>query len=379
MWVRHLRLTDFRSYEDLTVTLEQGPVTLVGANGQGKTNVVEAIGYLATLGSHRVASDAPLVRQGAERAVVGAEIVKDDRAIVIELEINPGKANRARLNRAAATRARDILGLLQCVIFAPEDLALVKGDPSDRRKFLDDVLVQRSPRMQAVKADYDRILKQRNSLLKSAHGARRASRESVLATLHVWDEQLAAVGADLAAARVALVDSLAPLAAQHYSRIAGGDAAVSDNQMRIEYNCTALPALVHSADREEWSSGMATAIESRRDDELDRGVTLVGPHRDDLSIVLGDFPAKGFASHGESWSMALALRLACIDLMRADGDDPVLILDDVFAELDAARRRFLLESVQGVSQVIITAAVGEDVPEQLAGQRLTVTKGHVDA
>lgn len=386
MWVRHLRLTDFRSYEDVEIAFESGAVTLVGSNGQGKTNVVEAIAYASTLGSHRVASDLPLVRQGAERAVIGAEVVKDDRAILIELEVNPGKANRARINRAPATRARDVLGLLKCVVFAPEDLALIKGDPGDRRRFLDDMLVQRTPRMQGVKADYERILKQRNALLKSSYGARRASRDSVLATLGVWDEQLAEVGAELAAARVALVTSLRPYVEIHYARIAGGEASVSSNAMGVAYQAPwaaglddSAASLVESADRQEWMRAITAAIDLRRDDELDRGVTLVGPHRDDLVITLGSMPAKGFSSHGESWSMALSLRLGCLDLLRADGDEPVLILDDVFAELDSTRRRCLIEAVSGVGQVIITAAVEEDVPSQLLGQRLVVTKGRVDA
>lgn len=378
MWVRQLRLTDFRSYEDVAISFESGPVTLVGSNGQGKTNVVEAIGYLATLGSHRVSSDAPLVRLGAERAVVGAEVVKDDRSVVIELEINPGKANRARINRAAATRARDVLGILQCVVFAPEDLALVKGDPSERRRFLDDVIVQRTPRMQGVRADYDRVLKQRNALLKSAANARRSNSDAVLATLSVWDEQLVSAGAEIATARQQLVDELLPHVQRHYARIAGGDQAVSSSEMRLYYQASYAPEPTLGPDRNAWVAAMSAAIDSRRKDELDRGVTLVGPHRDDLELRLGEFPAKGFASHGESWSMALALRLASLDLMRADGDDPVLILDDVFAELDTARRKCLIESVSGVGQVIITAAVEQDVPTEITGQRLRVTRGHVD-
>lgn len=376
MWVKEVRLADFRSYEQVEVTLAPGVTTFVGANGQGKTNLVEAIGYASILASHRVATDAPLVRIGADRAVIGIDVVKDDRSTLLELELNPGRANRARLNRSPVTRPRELVGLVRTVLFAPEDLALVKGDPSDRRRFVDDLLVQRSPRMQGVKMDYDRVLRQRNALLKSA-ASRGGGGPDVLSTLEVWDEQLASVGAELIAARVALVDDLRPHLTSAYELIAGGVDAVSAADVQVAYQSGLGPDVVVSVDREVWKEQLLQGIERRRREELVRGITLVGPQRDDLAIRLGDTPAKGFASHGESWSIALALRFAALDALQSDGDDPVLILDDVFAELDASRRRRLTARVEGGTQVLITAAVGEDVPPELAGRRMRVTKGQV--
>lgn len=371
-----LRLSDFRSYELAEITLDPGVTTFVGQNGQGKTNLVEAIAYASTLGSHRVATDAPLVRSGAERAVIGVDVSRDDRTVLIELEINPGRANRARINRSAVPRARDVLGLLHTVVFAPEDLAMVKGDPSDRRRFVDDLLVQRSPRMLGVKGDYDRILKQRNALLKSSGVARRSGGSAMEKTLEVWDEQLAAVGGDLVAARVALIDDLRPFLSDAYALIAGGDAAVSAADVSVAYQ-SALGEVEALTDRDYWREQLLAGIERRRREELDRGITLVGPQRDDLVLGLGGMPAKGFASHGESWSIALGLRLASLEVLRADGDDPVLILDDVFAELDAPRRSRLTQRVAGCTQVLLTAAVGDDVPAELDGRRLLVTRGQV--
>jgi RecF protein len=376
VWVAGLRLSDFRSYELAEITLDPGVTTFVGQNGQGKTNLVEAIAYASTLGSHRVATDAPLVRSGAERAVIGVDVSRDDRTVLIELEINPGRANRARINRSAVPRARDVLGLLHTIVFAPEDLAMVKGDPSDRRRFIDDLLVQRSPRMLGVKGDYDRILKQRNALLKSSGVARRSGGSAMEKTLEVWDEQLATVGGDLVAARVALVDDLRPFLSDAYALIAGGEAAVSAADVSVAYQ-SALGDVEVLTDRDHWREQLLAGIERRRREELDRGITLVGPQRDDLVLGLGGMPAKGFASHGESWSIALGLRLASLEVLRADGDDPVLILDDVFAELDAPRRSRLTQRVAGCTQVLLTAAVGDDVPAELDGRRLLVTRGQV--
>ncbi len=373
MWVKEVRLADFRSYEQVEVALEPGVTTFVGANGQGKTNFVEAIGYASILASHRVATDAPLVRIGAERAVIGVDIVKDDRSTLLELELNPGRANRARLNKSPVPRPRDLVGLVRTVLFAPEDLALVKGDPSDRRRFIDELLVQRTPRMQAVKADYDRILKQRNALLKSAA----SGGHDVSATLGVWDEQLADVGAELIASRVLLVDELRPRFLAAYDLIAGGVDAVSASDVDVHYISSLGADTQVSVDRSAWRAAMLSGIERRRREELARGLTLVGPQRDDLQLTLAGSPAKGFASHGESWSIALSLRFAALDILQADGDDPVLILDDVFAELDAARRGRLTARVAGITQVLITAAVAEDVPSELAGRRLRVTTGAI--
>ncbi len=377
MWVKALRLTDFRSYEQVEVNLLPGVTTFVGQNGQGKTNLVEAIAYVSTLASHRVANDAPLVRVGAERAIVSLEAVKDERTLLVEMEINPGRANRARVNRSPARRARDVLGLVRTVLFAPEDLAMVKGDPSGRRVFIDELLVQRSPRMMGVKADYDRIIKQRNALLKSSSAARRGSPAEMVRTLEVWDDQLADIGSDLVAARVALLDALRPHLGEAYALIAGGASAVSCPDVTMTYQSSLGPQAEVFADRQYWRDQLLAGIQARRRDELDRGVTLVGPHRDDLLIGLGPTPAKGFASHGESWSIALAMRLAGLEVLRSDGDDPVLILDDVFAELDMSRRQRLTERVVGSAQVLITAAVAEDVPPELSGRRLRVVRGAV--
>jgi DNA replication and repair protein RecF len=370
----HLSLHDFRSWPALDLALDPGPTALVGRNGQGKTNVVEAVDYLSRLASHRVSSDAPLVRRGAERAVVRAAVVREDRRAVLEVEINPGRSNRARINSSPLPRPRELLGLLRCVVFAPDDLVLVKGDPGDRRRFLDDLLVQRSPRYAGTRTDYDRVVKQRTSLLKSASVAR-GSTEAALATLEVWDERLASLGASVMAARAALVDELNPLLGKAYEAVARGahrDDAVLEYQPSFD--------VAAGASETELAAALLAEVGRRRRDELDRGLTLVGPHRDELACRLGDLPVKGYSSHGESWSFALALRLASYELLRSPdlgADDPVLVLDDVFAELDAGRRSQLAELVAGAEQVLVTAAVPEDVPDQLRGARFTVADGEV--
>jgi len=378
VYVARLTLVDFRSYAAADVALEPGATAFIGRNGQGKTNLVEAIDYLARLASHRVASDAPLVRAGAERALVRATVVRDGREAMLEVEINPGRANRARVNRADLPRARELVGMVRTVIFAPDDLALVKGDPSGRRAFLDDLLVMRAPRLAAVRADYDRILKQRNSLLKTAGAARRGttSQESALSTLGVWDAHLARTGAELLAERLRLVAELRPYVGHAYATVARG---ASSDDSALDYQ----PSLEIGdlVDREALTTRLLEELEVRRHDELDRGVSLVGPHRDELLLTLGNgehrLPVRGYASHGESWSFALSLRLASYDLLRADGDDPILILDDVFAELDSERRAQLAELVAGAEQVLVTAAVADDVPEKLAGVRFVVGDGEV--
>ena len=379
MWVSALRLEDYRSYESVELALQPGVNAFIGQNGQGKTNLVEAIAYASVLGSHRVSSDAPLVRAGTERAIVGVTVARDDRSVLIELEINPGRANRARINRATATRARDVLGILTTVVFAPEDLALVKGDPSDRRRLLDELMIQRSPRMQGVKSDYERILKQRNALLKSAQQSRRGSQDHLESTLAVWNGQLAEAGAEIIRARLSLIADLTDPLQDAYTLIAGGPDAASSPDVRIRYDSTIAPEGPTLTADDDLVAAFTAAIERRSRDELDRGVTLVGPHRDELVIELGGLPAKGYASHGESWSIALGLRLAGYHLLTTEGREPVLILDDVFAELDAARRRRLTERVIGCEQVLITAAVAEDIPAELIGSRFTVTRGHVEA
>ncbi|MSO27777.1 MAG: DNA replication/repair protein RecF [Candidatus Nanopelagicales bacterium] len=373
MWVQSLSLTDLRSYEQVDCTLQRGITTFVGRNGQGKTNLVEAIGYIATLGSHRVATDAPLVRTGATQGIIRCEVVNDDRVIMIELAINPGSANKARVNRSPVPKVRDVLGLLRTVLFAPEDLALVKGDPSDRRKFIDDLLVQRTPRLAGTRSDYERTLKQRNALLKSSSIARRSAGTEMLRTLEVWDEQLAVSGSELIAARISLLDDLVNLGREKYTFISSDESTL----LGMKYLSSLGDDAPLLADRESWRLAILKFIKNKRKEELDRGLTLVGPHRDDILLSLGQMPAKGYASHGESWSIALALRLASFELLRADGVDPVLILDDVFAELDVSRRQRLAEQVATATQVLITAAVDMDIPDSLRGVRFAVNSGTV--
>ncbi|MGH3349769.1 MAG: DNA replication/repair protein RecF [Nocardioides sp.] len=378
MYVSHLSLHDFRSYASVEVPLEAGVTAFVGRNGQGKTNLVEAIDYLSRLQSHRVATDAPLVRAGADQAVVRAAVVRDGRTATLEVEINAGRANKARINKSPLPRTRDLVGLVRTVVFSPEDLTLVKGDPSDRRRFLDDLLMLRAPRLAGVRSDYDRVLRQRNSLLKTAGFARGSAREGALATLAVWDDHLARTGAEILAERLSLVDALRPYVGKAYETVARG---ASRDDAEIEYKPSFdLAGATSAADLQE---AILAEVGRRQKDELDRGISLVGPHRDDLVLFLGHgagaerLPVKGYASHGESWSFALALRLAAYDLLRADGDDPILILDDVFAELDSQRRVQLAELVAGAEQVLVTAAVPEDVPAALAGARYHVSAGEV--
>jgi DNA replication and repair protein RecF len=436
-----LALTDFRSYSGMELSLEPGVSTLLGPNGQGKTNLLEAAAYVATLGSHRVATDAPLVRAGAERAILRAAVTSDDRDSLVEIEINPGRANRARLNRAPVSRPRQVLGVLRTVLFAPEDLALVKGDPEQRRRFLDDLLVASAPRYAGVRADYERVLRQRTALLKSLRTyparAGRAARHSAQAyagtgggpaeaeqngsgqdgagqngsgqdgadqgiraglagpaasTLDVWDEHLATAGAQLLAARIQLTASLRPLVTRSYSAVSGGQSAVSGGQAaeaEISYRQSlrasgpggTSPRSSQNAepagDAAQLADGLREALAMVRGEELERGVCLVGPHRDDLELRIGGLPARGYASHGESWSMALALRLSAFEALRGGGNDPVLLLDDVFAELDTGRRERLAGLVVGAEQVLVTAAVPADVPAALHGARFDVGGGTV--
>lgn len=383
MYLRHLQVTDFRSWESADLELAPGPTVLVGQNGKGKTNLLEAIGYIATLGSHRVSTDAPLIRHGCQRALVRAAVVNGDRELTVELEIAAGRANRARINRGAPTRPRDMLGIVHTVLFAPEDLALVKGDPSERRRLLDDLLVQRAPKYAGVRADYDRALKQRNALLKTT-GKRRAGREDpyALSTLEVWDAQLAEAGAQLLAGRLDLVADLAPLVARAYAGVAGSE---QSELAHIGYRSSLGVALPpesgtpegERADVHAVGDVLLAALAESRSADLERGVSLVGPHRDELDLTLGGSPAKGYASHGESWSFALALRLGSYELLRAEVGEPVLLLDDVFAELDRHRRARLAAVAAGAEQVLVTAAVDEDVPAELAGVRYRVADGRL--
>lgn len=424
MFVTHLSLADFRSWPFAELEFTSGVTTLTGRNGQGKTNLVEAVEYLGTLGSHRVAADAPLIRFGSPRALVRARVqagLDDPRALALEIEINAGKANRASLNRGPLKRPRDLLGALRVVLFAPDDLALVKGDPSDRRRFIDELVTTRWPRLAGVRADYDRVLRQRSALLKSLGGRRGAAGPEVASTLDVWDDQLARLGGELLHARLqTLVDLTDPVAdaylaiapSNNVARVgykssslgldprpgdglpprrtpqaatepdaAGPDAAAADAPDDPDAPDAAPPAgeggSVVDASPDELAGLLRERMLQRRGEEIARGVTLVGPHRDDLVLSLGELPAKGYASHGESWSFALALRLGAYAMLRADGVEPVLILDDVFAELDEVRRSRLAERIAGAEQVLITAAVASDVPATLAGRRYRIADGAV--
>ncbi|MEO8106749.1 MAG: DNA replication/repair protein RecF [Actinomycetes bacterium] len=373
MYVAAIELVDFRSYDHVQITFNPGVTVLVGRNGQGKTNVVEAIGYLATLGSHRVASDQPLVRHEAKVAVVRATVERSGRRLLLEVEVVPGKSNRARINKSPLPRPRELLGVLRTVMFAPEDLNLVRGDPDARRNFLDELMMLRTPRLAGVKADYERTLKQRNALLKSAMSTRGSFDASTLA---VWNDHLVKLGSELLHERLTLVSHLQDPVGAAYRDLAptGGDA-------RLDYRAswTGTSPLDQHQTRECIAEELFDALQRVEKDELQRGVTLAGPHRDDLVLLLGEHPAKGYASHGESWSIVLALRLASFELLRIDGDDPVLILDDVFAELDVTRRERLAQMVVGAEQVLVTAAVADDIPRALSGDRFTVDAGTIEA
>jgi DNA replication and repair protein RecF len=359
-------LRDFRSWAHAELELTPGRTVFVGPNGYGKTNLVEALWYSSTLGSHRVATDAPLIRVGAPRAVVSTIVVNEGRECAVDLEIAAGRANKARLNRSPVRSPREVIGVLRAMLFAPEDLALVRGDPSDRRRYLDDLAAVRRPRVAAVRADYEKVLRQRTALLKSASGARFRGDRGSLDTLDVWDGHLAAHGAELMAARIDLVNELAPEVQKSYQLL-----APSSRPAAISYRAS-VDVESDAADVEGLRTALLAQMAQRRDAELERGVCLVGPHRDDLELRLGEQPAKGFASHGESWSIALALRLGSYELLRADGSDPVLLLDDVFAELDTARRAALAAAAASAEQVLVTAAVLDDIPRDWDAERVTI-------
>lgn len=367
MYVRHLSLRDFRSWAELDLELTPGRTVFVGPNGFGKTNLVEALWYCATLGSHRVATDAPLIRAGSERAIVSTIVVSEGRELAVDIEITAGRANKGRLNRSPVRSTREILGAVRAVLFAPEDLALVRGDPGERRRYLDELATVRRPRIAAIRADYDKVLRQRTALLKSATGGRYRADPGLLETLDVWDGHLAAHGAELMAARLELVNQLAPEVEKAYQLL-----APASRPAAIAYRASIdLPG--GSSDTDALAAALLEELARRRSAELERGMCLVGPHRDDLELRLGEQPAKGFASHGESWSMALSLRLASYELLRGEGSEPVLILDDVFAELDNSRRQALAGVAASAEQVLITAAVGEDIPVDWDATRIGIT------
>jgi DNA replication and repair protein RecF len=383
MHIKHLSLSNFRNYSTLELPLQPGVNLLVGRNGQGKTNLVEAIFYAATLNSHRVSGYLPLVKHQQNKAVMRILAGFEDRENLIELELNVSGANRARINRSDTPRVRDVLGLVSAVIFSPEDLDIVKRDPSNRRAFIDDLLVQLTPRLAGVFSDYDRVLKQRNTLLKTSRNLPKDS--PGLDTLAAWDDSLIKLGTEIIAFRQDLIKRIAVPLLSSYEAIAD-----EKNNPSIKYKSSLTGSnivepevfvedFLVTSDREEIEIQFRTKLELVKSKELERGISLVGPHRDDLVLYLGDYPAKGFVSHGESWSYALALKLASAQLLReeARAGDPILILDDVFAELDSTRRSRLANLVSDNEQVLITAAVVEDVPAELSANRIFVTAGEI--
>ena len=384
MFVKHLTLASFRNYEHADVALGPGVTLIMGPNGQGKTNLVEAIRYLSTLSSHRVSGYLPMIKAGANQAVVRCLVSHGDRDVMVELELNRDTKNSARLGRSPVSRVRDILGVIQSVTFAPEDIDIIRRDPSNRRAFLDELVVQYRPRMAGVYSDYDRVLKQRNTLLKTARATKTSG--SALSTLDAWDASLVQYGSEIVASRIEVAGLLEPHLFDAYQKI-----ATANNEPRMLYRSSLLGSLIADgeeaddlefltdSDRANIAALFAGKLERVRPKELERGITLVGPHRDELVLMLGDLPAKGFASHGETWSYALALRLASVELLKKETrtGDPVLILDDVFAELDSGRRLRLAELVSNNEQVLITAAVAEDVPELLGVTIFNVKAGVV--
>ena len=384
MYVKRVRLTNFRNYKTADLELYPGVNLLHGSNGQGKTNLVEAINFFGSLSSHRVAGLTPLIKQGEETAIISLELAHDERELLLEFELNSDSTNRARLNRSPVTKTKNILGYLNSVIFAPEDLDIVKRDPTNRRAFIDQLIIQFTPRMLGVYSDYERVLKQRNTLLKSARAT--GTKGDALSTLSAWDESLVSLGSEIIAARVSIAQKLEPGLISNYQAIAKSN---NEPKMHIKSSTIGTAAIepeesdsaeyLATTDREQIAGLFRQTLERTRPKELERGITLVGPHRDDLVLILGTLPAKGYASHGESWSYALALRLASLEILKAESrlGDPILILDDVFAELDSDRRAKLAELVLGNEQVIITAAAIEDVPEALSAKRFSVGAGEI--
>lgn len=361
MRVTKLSLVNFRSYKNLELNLTPGPTTFIGNNGSGKTNIAESLIYLAYLSSHRVSQNLPLLHLGTDQAIIRAEIERDDRTLQVDLEINANKANRARLNQNPTKSQREILGALQVIYFSPEDLDLVRGEPTNRREFLDKLLITRAPRLAGVISDYERVVKQRNALLKTR------APENALAP---WTEQLIVLGSQLSAERISLVEALNPYITSNYANL---------NEVKpasISYKSSTEGLTTNSESNIEILT--TRQIELARQ-ELDRGSSLIGPHRDDLHLQLGDFPAKGYASHGESWSMAISLRIGSFNLLKAEGAEPILVLDDIFAELDTARRAQLTSVTKIAEQTIITAAVESDLPTELLSSKYYVTPGQVSA
>lgn len=371
MRISHLSLSDFRNYRVAEVDFQAGHNLIVGRNGQGKTNLVEAIAYFANLSSHRVTQDSAMIRAEINSAVARMRVVAHEREVLLEIQLNRDRANRAQINRNVA-KPREAARWFSCVLFAPEDLLLVRGEPSVRRRFIDEALIAQQPAFAATLADYDRVVRQRTALLKSARASN--SSRAIEATLVIWDRQLIELGSTIMAARRSLIKAMQePLAASYESIVESDhrpsmalsesvETAITSSTVSRETISEAEPTVVVS--RETIENRFQRALETVHRQELDRGMTLVGPHRDDLFLELNGLPVKGYASHGESWSYALALKLSLAQLLRQDSPsgDPVIILDDVFAELDVRRRNALMQEVSRFEQVIVTAAVEADVP-----------------
>lgn len=369
MRVSHVALDDFRSYRHAVVEFAPGTTVLLGSNGQGKTNLVEAVSYLSAFSSHRVSAEQALVRLPLSPdepqpggAVVRVRLVTaGERETVIELEIVRGKANRAKVNRTQV-RPREVLGLLKSVVFSPEDLQIVRGDPQVRRQFLDDLLIQQHPLIAQVKSDFDKVARQRAALMKNAQSQLRRGFTPNFSTVEVWDDTFAQLSAQLSLARVGLVEELRGPAAHAYEEIGGSPRKLDIEFLASQGNCPV------DGDVATIAGELKEILASSRMKEAERGVNLFGAHRDDLKLTLGGMPVKGYASHGETWSVALSLRLGAFELLSRDGDTPILILDDVFAELDSSRRAGLTRMITEAEQVLITAAVADDVPQELHAQ-----------
>jgi DNA replication and repair protein RecF len=369
MRLERLEVVDFRNHDAAAVELPAGVSVLVGPNGVGKTNLLEAVGYLATLGSHRVGQDASLIRAGATAAVIRAAVRRAGRRLLVDVELRPGSGVRGRVNGAAVPRARDLLGVVRATLFAPEDLGLVRGDPEERRRFLDTLATQRLPRYHGSRQDYDRVLRQRNTLLRSAAGRLPAA---ALATLEVWDEKLALAGAEIWSERLRLVAALTPRVELAYHRLAGRDDAVN-----IAYVSSVAGPGAADPDPAKLAQALRERLVADRTREVERGLTLSGPHRDDLSLAVRGLPGRTHASHGEAWSLALALRLGSHRLLTEEGEEPILLMDDVFAELDRQRRDRVAEAALAAEQTIVTAAVAEELPAALNATMFHVEPGSV--
>ena len=367
MFVRSLQLRDFRNYSSADLELTPGSVVLAGPNGQGKTNVVEAINFLATLGSHRTSIDSAMIRQGQDAAIIRTTLAHENRSILLELQLNRSEKNKAQVNQATA-KLRDFPQYISTVMFAPEDLMLIRGEPANRRRFLDEMIVARIPRLAGTLADYDRVLKQRNTLLKSVRP--QDAKEGDLSTLEIWDDRLVELGTVIVSERRRFIQDVHALLAQAYQAIAG-----EGHQIELKYQAT-----IEGQDKEQYEKNFRDAVKGARLHEVERGQTLFGPHRDDVELRLNDLPAKGYASHGETWSFALALKLASARLLRSESivGDPILILDDVFAELDSSRRQRLAQAIGDFEQIFITAAVEADVPVELMQQVFHVKRGTIE-